>query len=439
MNKTQKNSVTAEWEEINAMKRIPPSVRMKEEVTALLRGQSMEGASSEGPMKGFVRSLARYMLQVSIEEEASEFLGRGHYRRGQRLRPGWRNGYEPRGVQTESGLLELAVPQLRATEERFRPEVVERLSTRSLELDELVRGMYVRGLSTEDVEDLYGEVFGQSRMSKSTVSRITQKLNADFETWRNRDLSDLNVVYLFLDGQYHAARQGTDEKEGVLSAYALSEDGRPILLHLDIGPRESYDAWLSFLQDMVARRLKDPLLVIFDGAPGLNKAVKRMWPRAFRQRCQVHKMRNLLAKLPRGMQGQIKRLVQQVFLAPSHALALKRGRALIARFGDRYPAAMGCLERDLEECVTYLRFPSEHHVRIRTTNRLERLNGEGRRRTKVIPRFPTERSCLSLLFASLITASKRWRGVKMSPAALKQLQQLRTETQTKSAAQEVAA
>ena len=149
------------------------------------------------------------------------------------------------------------------------------------------------------------------------------------------------------------------------------EDGRPVLLHLDLGPRESYYAWLSFLQDMVARGLQDPLLVIFDGAAGLHKAVKRMWPRAFHQRCQVHKMRNILAKLPRVMQGQMKRLIQQVFLASSHAQALKRGRALIAQFRDRY---------------------------------------------------------LALLFASLMTASKRWRGVKMTPAVIKQLQLLRGET-----------
>ena len=385
-----------------------------------------------------MRSLARYILQVSIEEEATTFLGREHYRRGGRLRVGWRNGYESKGVQSEAGLLQLAVPQLRATEERFYPKLVERLGNRSVDLEGLVRGMYVRGLSTQDVADLYGESFGKSRLSKSTVSRITQQLSGDFETWRKREFSDLNVLYLFLDGQYHAARQGTDEKEGVLSAYAILEDGRPILLNLDIGPRESYDAWLSFLQDMVARGLKDPLLVIFDGAAGLHKAVRRMWPRVFRQRCQVHKMRNILAKLPRVMQGQMKRLLQQVFLASSHAQALKRGRGLIAQFRDRYPAAMECLERDLEECVTYLRFPSVHHVRIRTTNRLERLNGEGRRRTKVIPRFPTERSCLALLFASLVTASKRWRGVKMTPAAFKQLQLLRAETATTSGQKAVA-
>jgi putative transposase len=136
-------------------------------------------------------------------------------------------------------------------------------------------------------------------------------------------------------------------------------------------------------------------------------------------------MRNIVTKLPRLMQTKVKGLVQQVFHAPTHPAALKRGRDLIAKFKDRYPAAIECLERDLDECVTYLRFPEAPHHRIRTTNRLERLNGESRRRTKVIPRFPTERSCLSLLYASLITASKRWRGIPMTVAHVKHLQHLR--------------
>jgi transposase-like protein len=126
------------------------------------------------------------------------------------------------------------------------------------------------------------------------------------------------------------------------------------------------------------------------------------------------------------MKATMKKLVQQVFLAPTYAVALRRGCDLIAKFKDRYPAAIECLERDLEECVTYLRFPEAHHLRVRTTNRLERLNGEGRRRTKVIPRFPTERSCLSLRYASLIATSKHWRGVLTTAAALRQLQQLRS-------------
>lgn len=404
------------------MRRVAPSVRLKEEIDAMLNGHP--AAEGETPMRGFVQQLARYMLQVGIEAEATAFLGRDHYRRGDRLRVGWRNGYAAKQIQSEAGALELAVPQLRGTAEQFTPVLADRVGGRTPELEALVRGMYVRGLSTRDVSALYRETVGTA-LSKSAVSRVTQQLQHDFETWRQRDLTDLSIVYLFLDGQYHAARQGTDEKEGVLSGYAILDDGRPVLLHLDLGPRESYDAWLSFLQDLTARGLKDPLLVVMDGAPGLVKAVKRMWPHASRQRCQVHKMRNILAKLPRLMRTKMKGLVQQVFLAPSYELAIKRGRALIARFRDRYTTAMECLEHDLEECVTYLRFPEAHHRRIRTTNRLERLNGEGRRRTKVIPRFPTERSCLSLLYATLIAASKQWRGLTMSPAIMKQLQILR--------------
>jgi len=411
------------------MERVPPSVRMKDEVDGLLRG----GEAGVHPMTGFMRGLARYILQVHIEAEATEFLGRAHYGRGERARRGWRNGYEGKGIQTEAGLLRLEVPQLRATEEPFQSPLMKRLGNRSADLEEMVRGMYVRGLSTMDVEGLYGDTFGESRLSKSTVSRITSRLNDDFDSWRKRDLSSFKVVYLCLDGQYHATRQGTSQKEGVLSAYALLESGEPVLLHLDLGATESYDAWLGFLQDMAGRGLSDPLMVIFDGSPGLKKAIRRMWPKVFRQRCQAHKMLNIVSKLPKTMQGQMKKLVRQVFWAPSYAEAIKRGRALIARFKDRYSAAMECLEKDLEECVTYLRFPEEHHKRVRTTNRLERLNGEGRRRTKVIPRFPTERSCLSLLFATLITASSRWRGVPMTPAILRKLDRLRSETTTAAA------
>jgi putative transposase len=120
-------------------------------------------------MDGFVCATAQFMLQVAIEAEATAFLGRGHYRRGERQRPGWRNGYEPKTVQTEAGLLKMAMPQLRATEERFRPILPERLGRRSGDLEGLVRGMYVRGLSTRDVSDLYGEAFGASRVGKSTV------------------------------------------------------------------------------------------------------------------------------------------------------------------------------------------------------------------------------------------------------------------------------
>jgi len=403
------------------MGRVPPSHGMKQ-----LLSQGMDGAEgADHPLDALVRLGAQYCLQVGIEHEVTEFLGRAHYQRRRDASVGYRNGYEPKNLKTPVGHLGLALPQTRQTAQPFRSRLVARLGTDGAALHRLVTGMYVRGLSTRDVEGLFQDTFGARIVSKSGVSQITAQLGESFRQWRERDLSGLKVVSLFLDAIYLAARAGTDEKEGVLCAYGLLEDGKKVLLHLALGSRESYDAWLSFLHDLTARGLQEPLLVIIDGNPGLKKALREVFPHALRQRCQVHKMRNILAKLPRTMQAKMKHLIHQVFHAASYDDGLRRGRALIARFKARYPSAMACLEEDLEACLVHLKFPREHHVRLRTTNLLERTFGEGRRRTKVIGRFPTEAACLQLLYATLITASQTWRGVQMTPAILRQLDAIR--------------
>jgi transposase-like protein len=259
------------------------------------------------------------------------------------------------------------------------------------------------------------------------VSRITYRLQCDFDAWRKRDLSGLKVVYLFVDAIYLALRQGTKEKEGVLCAYGILENGKKVLLHLALGSRESYDAWLCFLHDMTARGLEEPLLVISDKHKGLKKAVREVFPHAFKQPCLAHKMRNILCKLPKKIEKEMKPLIKQVFYAQSYQEGLRLGHELIARFRDRYPSAIECLEEDLEECLTYLKFPQAHWRAIRTSNLLERAFGEGRRRTKVIPRFPTESSALRLLYATLITASQTWRGIRMTPDIWWELELLRRE------------
>lgn len=232
-----------------------------------------------------------------------EFLGRGHYPRGERRRVGWRNGYEPLTVKSEAGPLALSRPKLRATEKAYEFRLPAGLGKTTAELEALATREYVRGLSTRDVAGLYGEVF-RGKLSRSAVSRAVAQLEEQFQAWRRRELSHEEIVYLFLDGQYHALRSGTREKERVLTAYGIRADGRPVLLHLATGPRESRDAWLGALHELVERGLGEPLLVLFDGNPGLRKAVREVFPNARRQRCQVHKMRNLLAKLPRLAQSK---------------------------------------------------------------------------------------------------------------------------------------
>jgi len=402
--------------------RIPPSEEIKQEVRAVLEGHERGGH----PLDRLVRSGAQYLLQKALEEEVEEFLGRSYYRHGSEGR-GWRNGYERKRVKSALGALEISVPQVRATLEPFRSRVAVALRPRSEALKRLVLEMYVRGLSTRDVEAVFMEAFRQEVISRSGVSRLGKELQVEFDRWRSRDLSELAVVYLFLDACYLPVRQGTREKEGILCAYAILENGKKVLLHLALGSRESYDAWLSFLHDIVARGLRLPVLVISDGQPGLKKALKEVFPHVRRQRCLVHKMRNILAKVPRSMQKEMKQLVKQVFEAPTHDEGEKRAQALIGRFRGRYPSAMACLAEDLEACLEHLRFPGIHRRRIRTTNLLERLFEEGRRRTKVIPRFPGEAACLRLVYATLIKASESWHGVRMTPEIVRELDRLREQ------------
>ncbi len=403
-------------------------IAYSERLCQALREKLFDGKNTaEHPLDSFIRLGARCMLQVALEQEVQEFLGRAHYKRGHRINDGYRNGYKPRNLKSANGILQVAIPQVRDTDEDFRSKLVKKLKNGSDVLNKLVTEMYARGLSTDDVEKTFLKIFGRKIISRSGVSKITEHLAEELDTWRNRDLSTLKIVYLFLDGIYLAMRQGTNEKEGVLCAYGITSDGKKILLHLALGEKESYPAWLSFMHDMTERGLVSPLLIIHDGNPGLRRSIREVFPKSLRQRCQVHKMRNILSKLPKNAIDDIKPLVWKVFRAKTYEAGINKGQALIERFKELYPSAMECLDKDLEECLTVLKFPEHHHRSIRTTNLLERTFGESRRRTKVIGRFPTEKSCLKLVFAVLIRVSQNWNGIKMSTSVVEKLSKLRLE------------
>jgi len=269
-------------------------------------------------------------------------------------------------------------------------------------------------------------------VSKSTVSTLCGQLKHDFEQWQNRDLSEHKILYLFCDGIYLRLRPDDERVAAVLCAYGIREDGRKVLLHLAVGDKESTVCWKSFFQDMKQRGLAEPLLAIIDGNSGLRKAVRECFPDSWVQRCQVHRMRNILCKLPEKARPGIKKLLQKAFTAQSHKLGLEQAQGIVAMYHEQFPEAMKCLRTVLAESLTALGFPETHRKRIRTTNLLERLFGEGRRRSKVIPRFMNERSGMSLMFAVLVDASASWRGVKIQPAALQELDSLRTQSSAKS-------
>ena len=186
------------------MRRIPASSKLRQEVEEVFTGWEAKGH----PLDNFVSLGARYMLQVAVEQEVEDYLGRAHYHRGSRRKNGWRNGYEPGKVRTADGILKIDLPQLRATEEPYHSRLARMFREGSDVLGKMVSEMYVRGLSTRDVEDMFIQTLGERLLSRSSVSRITRRLQQDFDTWRKSDLSELRILYLFLDAIYLPLRQG---------------------------------------------------------------------------------------------------------------------------------------------------------------------------------------------------------------------------------------
>lgn len=295
-------------------------------------------------------------------------------------------------------------------------------------LESLVISGFLRGLSTREVESALEEVFEEPIASKSTVSRICEDTRERYRQWCRRRLEEHDIVYLFLDAIYLKLRPDDAPSEGVLVCWGVTLEGRKILLGMALGSRESYESWLAFGRDMTARGLRAPALVIADGAPGIWKAARELWPQALEQRCTVHALRNVTSKLPERHHQEVKARWWKAFdEARSAGEATRELRGIIADYKSAYPSAMAVIDADLPALVTHLRFPSEHRKRIRTTNLLERTFVEVRRRTKVIGRFPGETSALSLIWAVLELSSRGWRGVKMTPKTVAEIERLRHE------------
>jgi putative transposase len=408
------------------MQRIPPSEKIGKKLEALLT-QGLEG---EGNVtSALVRLGVERLVQELLEQEVTDFLERDHYqrRRPEQEHRGYRNGYESGRIRTAEGEVVVQVPQVRDSPQTYRSDLMTFLRGHSDVLERLAVEMYVRGLSTRDIEDALVDATGDRLLSRSAVSQVTEVLWADYEAFAERDLSIFELEYLFLDAVYESLREQAGLKEGILAAWGICSDGRKVLLHLMLGNKESYENWLDFLRDMVRRGLRAPVQVTTDGAPGLIRAVGEVFPRSLRQRCLAHKSRNVLDKVPDNARTEVKAMIQAAYYAPNQEVARMVAAQVLEAYQGKYPSAMKSFQDDWEACIAYLRCPAVHHKRIRTTNLLERSFLEQRRRTKVIPRFFTEKSCLKLVFATLWRTSERWRGVKMSELERQQLKLLRRE------------
>jgi putative transposase len=382
---------------------VPPSAEIQQQIDALL-ARGVEATDAEGALSQLARLGAQLIIQRAVEEEFDAFLGRERYERRPDALPGKRNGYRPRHVQTAEGELEIEVPQLREAAETFTSKLFPRESKRLLKTEPLkamVVGAFVRGLSMRDVESLCAEA-GLGQVTASTASRICQELRERYRAFRERDLSGVELVALFLDAIYLPVRP-TGAKEGVLCAWGIDSDGKRVLVDVCLGMRESEWDWLELGRGLVQRGLWAPLMIVADGAPGIKSAVEALWPSSDRQRCTVHRLRNLLAKVPEQHQDEVKRRYWQTLdEAGSKTDGCRRLRELVGWLTDHgLTSAAACLADDLEALCVHLDYPLKHRRRWRSTNLLERSLGEVRRRTKVIGRFPGETSCLSLCWAVL--------------------------------------
>src|SRR5271169_2472973 len=418
--------------------RVSPTDRIRGEIDALFDGSR----ELSEVVENVARLGARLIIQTAVEAEVDVFLGRARYQRVADCpdaRPGSRNGYCGSTIKTTAGPVTVARPKLRGTTEAFASTLFGKSVTRSNALEALVIAGFVRGLSVRDVENTLADALGaEAALSKSTVSRVCQAIGDEFTQWSSRRLDGLELDYLFLDASMFKMHPGA-RAEPVLAAWGITTDGAPVFVALAAGGSESTDAWGDFLNELRARGLRPPLLVISDGAAGLINAAESSLPRSLRQRCLIHRCRNLLAKVPAEAQRELRDAYWAIFdtdelitggIAPGPKLVAAvqhRIDAFADTYARTYPAAVKCLLAEREQLTSYLRFPVEHHRRIRHSNFIERTFDETRRRVKVIGRLPGERSCLSLVWAVLDRASRGWRGVTMTPATVRQLQELRRQ------------
>ena len=276
--------------------RVSPTERIRAEIDEMIAGA--ERGSLLEHFEEVARAAVRLVFQTALENEVTEFFGRERYARGEREQEGSRNGYSPLTIKTSAGEVTLQRPKTRGTDVAFASRLLGAGVTRTNALESLVIAGFVRGLSVRDVEASLADALGpDSTVSKSTVSRICEAIKDEFDTWKTRDLSGIEVDYFFADGSYFRMHPGAPA-EPVLVAWGITSAGKPVFLGMEPGSSESHDAWAGFFRGLRARGLRDPLLVISDGGKGLIGAAEVVFEHSLRQRCLIHRARNILARCP---------------------------------------------------------------------------------------------------------------------------------------------
>jgi transposase-like protein len=363
-------------------------------------------ALQAGDLTDPIRSSLEWVLQQLIEAEATAFIGAAPHERTS-TRTTQRNGHRPRLVSTTAGDLELKIPKLRTGS--FFPSLLERRRRIDRALFAVVMEAYVHGVSTRKVDDLVQALGVGTGISKSEVSRICSQLDGDLEAFRNRPLDHVEFPYVFADATYIKGRvDGRVVSRAVVIATGVTATGDREVLGLAVGDSEDGAFWTAFLQGLRARGLGGVKLVISDHHLGLKAAIASVFIGSSWQRCKVHFMRNVLSRVPKGSAEMVAAAVRTIFAQPDPAHVRSQLAEVQRMLADRFPDIALMLGDAAEDLLAFTSFPQAHWRKIWSTNPLERVNGEIKRRTNVVGIFPNDAAVLRLVTAVIVETHDEW-------------------------------
>lgn len=384
--------------------------------TSTARDVGQEGSLREG-LEPAIRERVREIIEMVLQEEVEAALGAG---RSQRVaeRAGYRHGWKQRRLTLRTGTIGLHVPRARLAEadggeREWQSQLAPRYRRSSQEVEQSVLGVYLAGTNTRRIRGALEPLLSGAALSKSAVSRLVTRLEESYRAWQRRDLGEEKIVYVYLDAIDPKVRSGGKVVSlAVLVALGVREDGEKVLLSLMIAGAESTEGWQLLLEDLAVRKLGRPRLVISDGHPGLAAARDRVWPGAAHQRCPVHKRRNLVAKAPKHAHEAVREDDHRIVYAETLLAAQNAREAFLGKWKKLCPGVAASLEEAGEELLTFFQFPESQWLSLRTTNAIERMPREFRRRVKTQAALPTEGAVLRVFFGLWVSGQMKLRRIK---------------------------
>ncbi len=352
----------------------------------------------------FLRSVAEAVLQLLMEADVEGVIGAGRHERTAE-RQTYRNGYRDRALDTRLGTLQLRIPKLRAGPSYF-PPFLEPRKTSEKALVAVIQEAWIGGVSTRRVDEL-AQAMGLSGLDKSRVSRLCKEIDERVNAFLERPLSG-EWPYLWLDATYLKVREGGRiVSVAAIVAVAVDSQGRREIVGLHLGPSEAETFWSTFLKSLLKRGLAGVKLVISDAHEGLKAAIRRVLGATW-QRCRVHWMRSALAHVAKGQQTMVAAALRQAFLQPDQEAAQRTWRQVADQLRPRWPKLSTLMDESEHDVLAYMGFPAQHRAKLHSTNPLERLNKEIKRRADVVGIFPGETSITRLIGAVLLEANDEW-------------------------------